>query len=85
MNLLKREWMVQALCRGLDSDCLSAGRNGWSYEKIRALESLCSGCPVRAECREYGHLTGDYKLMWFGELPPGVIVRKTRRENLEAA
>lgn len=46
-----RGWVVRAACRGYDPAMFDVGTHGLTAENHAAL-ALCSGCPVRPECRD---------------------------------
>ena len=48
----EREWVDRAACKGMDPNIFFPERGDTATYR-KAIE-VCSGCPVRAECREYG-------------------------------
>ena len=45
----KDSWLDQAACRGMDTDLFYPTQNG-----LREYREICSGCPVRSQCLEFG-------------------------------
>jgi WhiB family redox-sensing transcriptional regulator len=56
-------WVDQALCATIDPDLWFGEYGGNNYEA----KKLCQGCPVRAQCLEYGK---DEKWGVWGGLGP---------------
>lgn len=54
---LNLDWMDQAACKGLDINFFYTSRNSPNpkyLEHLSTLRRMCGGCPVLAECAEYG-------------------------------
>lgn len=48
-------WKADAACRGMDPSLFFFDEdNHWTPEGVAQAKRVCEGCPVIAECREYG-------------------------------
>lgn len=70
-----RSWMVDAACRGMDTSLFYAERGA----DVSEARSVCAGCPVAAQCEDYG-LTEHFGT-WGGK--SGKQRRAIRRERRE--
>jgi len=50
----EREWIKDAACRGMDPNIFFPERGDTST--VTLAKSVCNGCPVTQQCREYGEM-----------------------------
>ncbi len=63
------DWQLHGSCRGLDSSVFFSpeGERGRSRSvRVRRAKSICSSCPVRAECRKFALAAGEQYGIWGG-------------------
>jgi len=81
------EWMQDAACRGMDVNIFYPGDGEVEDEAVyEEARSICAGCPVQAQCRDYAIATRDWNGMWGGmtELERHRLDRKQRRVRWNA-
>lgn len=70
-----RDWMIDAACRDMDTDAFFGNDTKWAL-------SVCAGCPVQQECRDYADLVeglGSPRLLFGvfgGEAPQARAYRR---------
>ena len=55
-------WMTDGLCAGMCS--------GWDALEVAEQISMCGGCPVAVECRDYGQAVDAADIVYGGRLFP---------------
>jgi WhiB family transcriptional regulator, redox-sensing transcriptional regulator len=50
----EREWIHRAACKGMDTNIFFPDRG--ENVKVKLARTVCDGCPVKKECREYGDM-----------------------------
>ena len=55
-------WMTDGLCAGMCS--------GWDALEVAEQISMCGGCPVAVECRDYGQAVDAADIVYGGKLFP---------------
>ncbi|HEX7165676.1 MAG TPA: WhiB family transcriptional regulator [Acidimicrobiales bacterium] len=86
------EWRRDAACKDLDPNLFfPIGVTGPAVDQIAAAKSICTLCPVRAECLDFAITTNQEFGIWGGtsEDERRVLRRqwraRIRRERAEAA
>ena len=75
--VMKRKWMVDASCAGVNPDLFFPERG----ESTREAKAVCDGCPVRRHCLEYAVQNVEKFGIW-GKMSERER-RKVRRDRKE--
>lgn len=70
----EREWIKDAACKGMDPNIFFPERG--DNKTVELAKSICSGCTVKQQCREYGEM--ERFGFWGGA---GVRTRVKERRN----
>lgn len=83
MDKKELAWREQAACKGMDPNIFFPVRG----QDSRPAKKVCSTCPVKSECFEYGYLYGDKNGIWGGvaERQMRIIRRNRVAEALKAS
>jgi WhiB family redox-sensing transcriptional regulator len=60
LDEMRPDWVADAACRGMDPALFFPERG----ESAKVPKAVCAGCPVQAECRDYG--AGEREGVWGG-------------------
>ena len=67
-------WRARAACGASDPELFFPDRAGTD---IRAVQAICAGCPVRAECHEFAEATSQVHGVWAGVDRGSLRARRT--------